>query len=314
MNGNLGRDKIWTNQPQIWADIDKALNETIGPVRVAQKVFPTISTPGAPNVTTNQALPAAGVGDRFVIPEAGPVLFLEISTQFLLTQNQVDNESTLHSAIDAVRDASRRLAQAEDLLIFNGQAVALPPGVTVTNLASARNGLLGEAFVARPVPQNPAPAGGGPPVPVWQTYNEVMQGISVNLDGNGRPAPFALVLAPLVHGDTTSPFMPTVPVTVRDRLLPELKGGIYSSVALAGPGPALGAAPVGRARTGGGGGQVQHRGLLISLAGNPTTLQVAQDAVVQYIPDTSGNHIFRVVERIQWVARDAQALVRLEFM
>jgi hypothetical protein len=41
---------------------------------------------------------------------------------------------------------------------------------------------------------------------------------------------------------------------------------------------------------------------------------VAQDAVVQYIPDTSGNHIFRVVERIQWVARDAQALVRLEFM
>src|SRR5438445_5491856 len=120
MNGNLGRDKIWADKPQIWADIDKALSDTIGPVRVAQKVFQTIPTPGAANVTTNQAVPAPGVAGRFTIPEASPVLFMEISTQFLLTQNQVDNEPAIHSAVDAVRDAARRLAQAEDLLIFNG--------------------------------------------------------------------------------------------------------------------------------------------------------------------------------------------------
>src|SRR5262245_61277828 len=102
-NGSLGRDKIWADNPKIWQDLDKALLDTIGPVRVAQQVFHTELSPGAPNVTDNQSLPVQSIPGRYTIPEGPPVLFMEISTQFLLTQNQVDNEPTLHSAIDAVR-------------------------------------------------------------------------------------------------------------------------------------------------------------------------------------------------------------------
>ena len=38
MSGNLGRDKVWNDQ--IWSEIDKAVREEIGRIRVAQKVFP----------------------------------------------------------------------------------------------------------------------------------------------------------------------------------------------------------------------------------------------------------------------------------
>ncbi len=307
-SGRLGRENIWPDQPKIWEDIDKALSDTIGPIRVAAKVFHTDTMWGAPNVTDNQALPAPGAAGMFVVPEGPPVLFMEISTQFLLTQNQVDNEPTLHSAIDAVRDAARRLALAEDLLIFNGQTVALPAGVTVTNLGSARNGLLGAATRYQTVPLSagpPAPARAAAPraTPRWDTYTTVMTSLSADLYATSHPGPFALVLAPVPHGDTTSPFAPAAPITVMDRLNPEFTSGIYSAFALDGAGPA--AIIGGRA--------VTHRGLLVSCAGNLTTLTMAQDAVVQYIPDTTGNHIFRVVERVQFVARDGLALVRLEF-
>jgi hypothetical protein len=52
MNGNLGRDKVWT--PEIWADIDKAVTAEVRQVRAAQKVFPTLSVPNAQKSTRRQ--------------------------------------------------------------------------------------------------------------------------------------------------------------------------------------------------------------------------------------------------------------------
>ena len=39
MNGSLGRDRVWNEH--IWSEIDKAVREEVGRVRVAQKVFPS---------------------------------------------------------------------------------------------------------------------------------------------------------------------------------------------------------------------------------------------------------------------------------
>jgi hypothetical protein len=168
---------------------------------------------------------------------------------------------------------------------------------------------LGAAASVRPV----AATVPGPPRQ-WGIHisTEVMQGINVNLDGTSRPAPFALVLAPEVHADTTSLFAPGV--TIKDRLQSELGGGLVSCGALAGAMlPATPVAPV--ARGAAALPQVFQRGLLVSLAGNPTTLYLAQDAVLAFNQqDPLGNYRFRVFERIQFVARDSQALVRLEFM
>ena len=88
MNGDLGRDKLWT--PEIWGEIDKAVLAEAGRVRVAQKVFPSVQAPNAPNVSAdvfNAAL--------MRIDEGVTRPFLEISVEFTLTQSQVDNEATL---------------------------------------------------------------------------------------------------------------------------------------------------------------------------------------------------------------------------
>lgn len=39
MPNNLGRDQIWT--PAIWADIDKAVLDQAGSIRVVEKIFHT---------------------------------------------------------------------------------------------------------------------------------------------------------------------------------------------------------------------------------------------------------------------------------
>ncbi len=56
-------------------------------------------------------------------------------------------------------------------------------------------------------------------------------------------------------------------------------------------------------------------GLLVSLGGEPTTIYVGTDATMQFTQlDNEGNACFRVFERFQFVVRDPQALVRLEFV
>jgi hypothetical protein len=58
----------------------------------------------------------------------------------------------------------------------------------------------------------------------------------------------------------------------------------------------------------------QNTGLLVSLGGNPTTIHIAQDAGVVYNwEDPFGNHRFRVFERVQVVAREPEAFVKLQF-
>ena len=38
MNGSLGRDRVWNDY--IWSEMDKAVREEVGRVRVAQKSVP----------------------------------------------------------------------------------------------------------------------------------------------------------------------------------------------------------------------------------------------------------------------------------
>jgi hypothetical protein len=57
MNGTLGRDKIWNDQ--IWSDIDKAVREEVGRIRVGQKVFPTTLVNNVLPVAANDLLTRA---------------------------------------------------------------------------------------------------------------------------------------------------------------------------------------------------------------------------------------------------------------
>jgi hypothetical protein len=54
---------------------------------------------------------------------------------------------------------------------------------------------------------------------------------------------------------------------------------------------------------------------LVSLGGEPSTLYVGLDATTAYSQeDPAGDGRFRVFERVQLVARDHSALVRLDFV
>ena len=57
----------------------------------------------------------------------------------------------------------------------------------------------------------------------------------------------------------------------------------------------------------------QNRGLLVALAGDPTSLYVGREATTEFVRKDGSKYFFRVVERIQFVARDPRAFVLLKF-
>lgn len=281
MNTTLGRDKIWT--PDLWDEIDKAVKAEIGQLRVAQRVFPSIDVAGS------AVVPADRLDlENMSIEEGQTKPLIELSVEFRLTQSQVENEPTLHTGRTLARLAAKSIALAEDAIIFQGRRANIP-GVRTVNLESAEDGLLGVATrplvinsSARDFPQS--------------VFRGVSSGIAT-LNSLGQPGPYALILESTVYADTYSPLGVTL-VTTADRIIPLVPGGYYASGNLLEP-------------QAGGGGPLRT-GLLVSLGGEPTTIYIGVDAVTAFTQaDTEGNFRFRVFERLQFVARDPRAFVRI---
>jgi uncharacterized linocin/CFP29 family protein len=116
MNGNLGRDKIWNQQ--IWDDIDNAVRDEVGRIRVAQKVFPCTLLSDGQQVPRDELSP--NVTDILKIEEGQTKPFVEIWVEFSLTQSQVDNEENLHMGRTLARVAANKIASKEDILLFQG--------------------------------------------------------------------------------------------------------------------------------------------------------------------------------------------------
>jgi len=279
MNNNLGRDKLWSDG--VWQEIDKAVLAEVGRIRVAQKVFP--STP-----MLNASFVPADIFDakNMSIAEGQTKPFIEISVEFPLTQTQVDNEATLKTGKTLARLATKSLALAEDLLFFQGAKAELPPEVRVVNRNSNDGGLLG---VVKKVIQVKAIDAKAPGVYGENTFKAVSEGIS-KLTQDAQPGPYALILESAIYADTFAP-LPSTLVTTADRITPLVTGGFYGTGTLP-----------------------PNTGLLISLGGEPTTVYLGQDAITAYTQeDQDGNARFRVFERVQIIARDARAFVKLDF-
>jgi hypothetical protein len=98
------------------------------------------------------------------------------------------------------------------------------------------------------------------------------------------------VVATNVYADAFAPVGNTL-TTTADRMTPLVTGGFYGT----------GSVPSGR-------------GLVASLGGDPTTIYVGRDATTEYTQsEVDGAAQMRVFERVQIVARDVNALVRLDF-
>jgi uncharacterized linocin/CFP29 family protein len=189
------------------------------------------------------------------------------------------------------RFAATAVAMAEDILIFQGAAAALPPGIVVQRAGTAGNGLLGLAV--NDIPVNPI-AGAAPGIYGDGTFTAITQAIA-ELQADGQPGPYALFLGYPIYADTFRPVVAGAAagtlITVADRIIPLVSGGFHGTSTL----PA-------------------DRGLLVSLAGDPTNIAVSLDATTAFTQqDVARLYQFSVVERVQYRARYERAIRSFTF-
>jgi uncharacterized linocin/CFP29 family protein len=282
MDTDLNRDKIWDQQT--WKAIDDAVKEGLQGIRTLQQIVVADLMPDAVNVPAD-----VFNAQKMAMDEAPTKPFVELCVNFSLTPTQLKNEKTLKTAVTLARFAANQLALAEDQVFFQGQQGKLPDTVKTRNSESLAKGLLGLDGLktidgSRSPTESPSFAGDA-------IFSLVTQGIA-NLVQDGQPGPYALVLHTNAYANAFSP-LPSTLVTAADRLTPILKGGFYASPSLP-----------------------ENTGFLTSLGGHPTCIYVGQDASAGYYNQTNqdGSSLFKVIERVQIIARDVRALRRLNFV
>lgn len=280
-----------------WKDINDAVVAEVLKVRTAQKVFPTMVLDNNPTEIPNDVINFADLS----IKEGQTKQFVEIFHEYRLTATQVCKEPQIKTCKTLARMAAKALALAEDTVIFQGQTGVLPANVQADLLASACDGLLGEADppggtddndpnkVSNPILVNP-PVNPKPGVLFGEnTFSAVAEGIA-KLTAKAQAPKFALFLPVKVYADTYVPPSDASLVTTAERIKPLVEGGFMETVTLP-----------------------QDRGLLVALAGDPTSLYVGREATTEFVRKEGSKYFYRVVERIQFVARDPRAFVLLKF-
>ena len=272
----------------VWQEINDAVVKEMAKVRVAQKVFPTTMLEGNPTEVMNEVIDT----DTFTIKEGSTKQFVELYKEFTLTSTQVSKESQLKTCKTLARMAAKSLALAEDKIIFQGTNAKESfeiSKITSESIESAGAGLLGEPKATTlNVDKLAKPKAGVK----WgeNLFSKVAEGIAKLTDQAQAPK-YALFLPTQAYADTFVPPSDASLVTTAERIRPLVEGGFYGT----------GTLPDGE-------------GLLVALGGDPTSLYVGQEATTEFVRKDGGKYIFRVVERVQFVARDARALVKLKFM
>jgi uncharacterized linocin/CFP29 family protein len=295
MNGYLGRDKVWNQQ--IWSDIDSAVREEVGRIRVAQKVFPSAVVNNVLPVSTTRAVPF-GPGAVPPIPPAPRYdvfqPFFEISSEFVLTQAQVDGDENVHLALSRAKLAGSALAQAEDTILFLGQASipALTPPAGVVNVTNQPPPPPGTPPQFATIPPGfVAEALNYPPTP-WYLVADILTAIAdgkARLNGRNQPGPYALFLSPAHYAQTFVQVALGLLQTPGDQIPHVVTGGFYMVNGLP-----------------------SNRSILVSLGGEPTKIILGTDPITSFtFTDPQGNYHFRVFERIQMVVQDGRAFQRL---
>lgn len=268
----------------VWNEINEAVVKEAAKVRIAQKVFPTTVFDNDPTEVLNDVITFPAL----TIQEGSTKPFVEIFREFPLTSAQVSKESEKKTGKTLARMAAKDIALAEDTVIFQGTNGALPPNVQADQRVSAATGLVGEAAAETIPVKLLAPARPGV-VYGENTFAAVTDGIA-RLTAKGQAPNYALILPTAVYADTFVPPSPASLVTTAERITPLVEGGFYGTGTLP-----------------------PDEGLLVALGGEPTSLYVGREAATEFLRKAGAAYVFRVVERVQFVARDARAFVLLKF-
>ena len=280
MTNAANRNGFWT--APVWQAIDDGVSKAVSAIRVVQTIIPGTLLTGVTSVPADVFNP-----ERMSIAEGQTKPYLELAVEFPLTNGQVNADATGAAATALAKFAAKSLALAEDLVILRGRNATLPPTVTIeSGEDSLGEGLLGLTAgrvvnVQPPDPDAPTNSGGS-------ILSAISHGIALLTAGQQAP-PYALIEDTNAFAATWGSVINGAPTySVLHQLL---TGGVSGSAAM----PA-------------------NTGLLISLGGDPTTIYVDTDPTTEPThQDGSGKYFFRTYERIQVVARDPRAFVRLDF-
>jgi uncharacterized linocin/CFP29 family protein len=285
MSGTLGRDKVWNDQ--IWGEIDKAVRDEVGRIRVAQKVFPSTIVNNLQPILGNALVPP---GSPAVLKTGDDAYqaFVEISIQFVLTQAQVEGEESMRLGSTLARLAASRIAASEDAILFLGKDSYLagtsstPPVIKNTGASFTNQTAFPSGFVDLAKSRGP----GSPPDSILTLLAKGM----ADLNKRGQPGPYALFLSPEQYALTYSP-PPNTLATQADCIVVLATGGFFAVNSLP-----------------------DKIGILVSLGGEPVKIILGTDATAAFaFTDQSGNYYFRVFERLQLMVRDTTAFEKLQF-
>ena len=284
----------------IWQEINDAVVKEVAKVRTAQKVFPTTVLDNDPTEVQNDVILFDARTGEMSIKEGQTKSFVEIYQEFSLTSAQVSKEAQLKTCKSLARMAAKALALAEDTILFQGKGAKLQANVKAEAIDTAGDGLLGVANPKDADDNNPTKV----TVPIDVTkavkpkpgviygenvFAKVTEAIAKLTDKAQAPK-FALLLPTAVFADTFAPPGDQSLVTTAERIKPLVEGGFYGTGTLP-----------------------PDKGLLVALAGDPTTLSVGREAKTEFIRKDGTKYVFKVSERFQFVARDARSMVLLNF-
>jgi hypothetical protein len=258
----------------------------MGPMQVAQHVFPTIVT------ANDNSFPADIVDPQTGNPTTGVTRsFATIQKPFTLFPVHI-KDPALTMATNQVTLAGQALALAEDSLFLQGSNAQLPIGgrKTVTmppgDQAKLDKGLLGIAAGNKVIDVQP----GKLETYGLATYSAVVAGIS-QFTADQQGPPYALILSPDTFADANFPLEEEALVTPSSAIQALLASGPF----VMSPGLPI------------------KTGLLASLGGKTTTLYVGTVPLIEYDAYDGTLYSFTGRESIQFLNIDARSLIGLSF-
>ena len=315
-----GRGKIpWSKE--VWDRIDQAVEMEVKRTRVGARFLPKRPVPPKTTSVPTDAYTfnRDGATPILTVDEGAMTPMGEAYVEYLMSAQQVDqeqgdfNQMGHGTAVTLATKAANTLAQAEDLVIFQGlNAINGSPLFTnnlVLTLAANRptnTGLLNFPVGANSPGANPAvtviqvnplnPAVGGV-IYGPNTFEGTSQAYSA-LQAAGHYGPYALVLETIPYADTYAPLPATLTLTA-DRIKPLMTSGFFGTGTL----PPMPPAPV-----------APYYGVMVSLGGNTMDLVVGLEPIVAFMQeDTNGSFRFRVLERFALRIKDLTSIVVLQF-
>jgi uncharacterized linocin/CFP29 family protein len=307
------REKLPWSQ-EIWNHIDKAVHDECHRTKVARKFLPLYGPVAAGQTTVHSdtvvVVNGQSIGGQSIgVDETATTPLVETSADIVLTAQQVDREEELMTAVTLATRAANLLAQAEDLLIFQGQAAAVKgeqqhplfKDEKVRLLSgNAGTGLLGglpanQIIEVEPISEDPLRFGENTFEAVSEAYSLLQSGVGLAQAHYGL---YALVLPFRQYADAYAPVLTnqaalanTLAITA-DRIKPLVTAGFYGT----GTVPPL-------------------TGLLMSLGGNTMDLVVGMDVTTSFLQeDPDGRYRLRVWERFALRLKDVTARIGLKFL